>query len=95
MHTSRFNQSRLMFVTIMAVSIACVPVSAEEKELVEKIHDAQKLRASQEKELEDIRLERLNIVNKNKDTQKIPSPEKWGLVLSPDRSISSEHFNQN
>ena len=46
-------------------------LSAEEKELVEKIHDAQKLRASQEKELEDIRLERLNIVNKNKDTQKI------------------------
>ena len=27
--------------------------------------------------------------------QKIPSPEEWGLIISPDRSISSEHFNQN
>ena len=43
----------------------------QEKELVEKIQDAQKLRMSQEKELEGLRLERLNIVNKNKDTQKI------------------------
>jgi len=46
-------------------------LSAEENELIEKIQDAQKLRVSQEKELESIRLERLNIVNKNKDTQKI------------------------
>jgi len=46
-------------------------LAEEENELVEKIHDAQKLRASQEKELESLRLERLNIVNKNKDTQKI------------------------
>ena len=46
-------------------------LSAEEKELIEKIQDAQKLRVSQEKELESVRLERLNIVNKNKDTQKI------------------------
>ena len=38
---------------------------------MEKIQEAQKLRASQEKELEGLRLERLNIVNKNKDTQKI------------------------
>lgn len=43
----------------------------EENQLVEKIQEAQKLRASQEKELEGLRLERLNIVNKNKDTQKI------------------------
>ncbi len=70
-------------------------LSSEEKELVEKIQDAQKLRASQEKELESIRLERLNIVNKNKYPQKIPSPERWGLIISPDQSISSEHFNQN
>jgi len=27
--------------------------------------------------------------------QKIPSPEEWGLMISPDHSISSEHFNQN
>ncbi len=27
--------------------------------------------------------------------QKIPSPKEWGLIISPDRSISSEHFNQN
>ena len=46
-------------------------LTTEEKELVEKIQEAQKLRMSQEKELEGLRLERLNIVNKNKDTQKI------------------------
>jgi len=27
--------------------------------------------------------------------QKIPSPKQWGLMISPDHSISSEHFNQN
>ena len=27
--------------------------------------------------------------------QKIPSPKQWGLMISPDRSISAEHFNQN
>ena len=27
--------------------------------------------------------------------KKIPSPKQWGLMISPDRSISSEHFNQN
>ena len=26
--------------------------------------------------------------------QKIPSPERWGMIISPDRSITSEHFNQ-
>ena len=40
-------------------------LTVEENELLEKIQDAQKLRASQEKELEGLRLERLNIVNKN------------------------------
>ena len=39
--------------------------------LLEKIQHEQKLRTSQEKELEELRLERLDIVNKNKDTQKI------------------------
>ena len=46
-------------------------LTTEENEHVEKIYHEQKLRASQEKELEELRLERLNIVNKNKDTQKI------------------------
>ena len=46
-------------------------LNAEENELVEHIQEAQKLRISQEKELEGLRLERLNILNKNKDTQKI------------------------
>ena len=46
-------------------------LTTEENELVEKIDHEQKLRVSQEKELEELRLERLNIVNKNKDTQKI------------------------
>ena len=46
-------------------------LTTEENELVEKIQEAQKLRISQEKELEGLRLERLNIVNKNKDTQNI------------------------
>lgn len=27
--------------------------------------------------------------------QKIPSPVHWGLIVSPDGSITSEHFNQN
>jgi len=27
--------------------------------------------------------------------QKIPSPKQWGLIISPDHSITSEHFNQN
>ena len=46
-------------------------LTIEENQLQEKIHHEQKLRASQEKELEELRLERLNIVSKNKDTQKI------------------------
>ena len=46
-------------------------LTTEENELVEKIDHEQKLRVSQERELEELRLERLNIVNKNKDTRKI------------------------
>ena len=46
-------------------------LTTEENELVEKIDYEQKLRVSQEKELDELRLERLNIVNKNKDTEKI------------------------
>ena len=46
-------------------------LTIETNQLQEKLHHEQKLRASQEKELEELRLERLNIVSKNKDTQKI------------------------
>ena len=46
-------------------------LTTEENDLLEKIQESQKLRISQEKELEGLRLERLNIVNKNKDTQNI------------------------
>ena len=46
-------------------------LSKIENILLEKIQHEQKLRTSQEKELEELRLERLDIVNKNKDTQKI------------------------
>ena len=46
-------------------------LSIEENELIEKIQYEQKLRATQEKELEELRLDRLRIVNKNKDTEKI------------------------
>ena len=30
-----------------------------------------------------------------KYAQKITSPKQLGLIISPDHSISSEHFNQN
>ena len=46
-------------------------LTIETNQLQEKIQYEQKLRVSQEKELEELRLERLNIVSKNKDTQKI------------------------
>ena len=44
---------------------------SEESELVEKIHHEQKLRVIQERELEELRSDRLKIVNKNKETQEI------------------------
>ena len=56
---------------ILSVNEQLSKLTTQENELVEKIHNDQKLRESQEKELEELRLERLNIVNKNKDTQKI------------------------
>ena len=46
-------------------------LTTEENELVDKIYYEQKMRATQEKELEELRLDRLRIINKNKDTQKI------------------------
>jgi len=46
-------------------------LATEENEFVEKIYHEQKLRATQEKELAELRQDRLKIVNKNKDTQKI------------------------
>ena len=30
-----------------------------------------------------------------KSPQNIQSPQKWGVLISPDHSITSEHFNQN
>jgi hypothetical protein len=56
---------------ILSVNEQLSKLTSQENELVEKIHHDQKLRESQEKELEELRLERLNIINKNKDTQKI------------------------
>ena len=56
---------------LLSINEQLSQLTSEENELVEKIHHEQKLRASQEKELQELRLERLNIVNKNKDTQKI------------------------
>ena len=56
---------------ILSVNEQLSKLTTQENELVEKIHNDQKLRESQEKELEELRLERLNIVSKNKDTQKI------------------------
>ena len=35
------------------------------------------------------------IEHSGKYPQKIPYPNQWGLMISPDHSISSEHFNQN
>jgi len=56
---------------LLSVNEQLSQLTTQENDLVEKIHHEQKLRASQEKELEELRLERLNIINKNKDTQKI------------------------
>tara|TARA_B110000263_G_C15287954_1_gene501804 strand:- start:914 stop:1390 length:477 start_codon:yes stop_codon:yes gene_type:complete len=56
---------------ILSVNEQLSKLTVQKNELVEKIYNDQKLRESQEKELEELRLERLNIVNKNKDTQKI------------------------
>ena len=65
------NETDLKTNELFSVNKQLSQLGIEEYELVEKIHHNQKLRASQEKELEELRLERLNIVNKNKDTQKI------------------------
>ena len=66
-------------------------LTIETNQLQEKIQYEQKLRVSQEKELEELRLERLNIVSKNKDTQKIQeqilqSRNRLDLIVS-DRSM--------
>ena len=66
-------------------------LTIETNQLQEKIQYEQKLRVSQEKELEELRLERLNIVSKNKDTQKIQeqilqSRNRLDQIVS-DRSI--------
>ena len=65
------NETDLKTKELLSSNDQLSQLTKEENEFVEKIHHNQKLRALQEKELEELRLERLNIVNINKDTQKI------------------------
>ena len=65
------NETNLKTNELLSTNTELSQLTIEENQLQEKIHHEQKLRASQEKELEELRLERLNIVSKNKDTQKI------------------------
>ncbi|MBC8250368.1 MAG: hypothetical protein H8E89_02115 [Candidatus Nitrosopelagicus sp.] len=64
------NETDLKTNEILSANEQLSQLTLEENDLVEKIYHDQKLRATQEKELEELRLERLNIINKNKDTQK-------------------------
>ena len=68
---AKLSKEKLARAEMLSSNEQLSDLTTEENELVEKIYHEQKLRASQEKELEELRLERLNIVNKNKDTQKI------------------------
>jgi len=65
------DETELQSNEMLSINEQSSKLITEENELIEKIDHEQKLRVSQEKELEELRLERLNIVNKNKDTQKI------------------------
>ena len=65
------NETDLKTNELLTINKELSQLTVEEKHLLEKIQHEQKLRASQEKELEELRTERLNIVSKNKDTQKI------------------------
>ena len=65
------NETDLKTNELLSANKELSQLSIDKNGLLEKIQHEQKLRASQEKELEDLRIERLNIVNKNKDTQKI------------------------
>ena len=65
------NETNLKTNELLSTNKELSQLTIETNHLQEKIQHEQKLRVSQEKELEELRLERLNIVSKNKDTQKI------------------------
>ena len=65
------NETNLKTDELLSTNKELSQLTIETNQLQEKIQHEQKLRVSQEKELEELRLERLNIVSKNKDTQKI------------------------
>ena len=85
------NETSLKTNELLSTNKELSQLTIEENHLQEKIQHEQKLRVSQEKELEELRLERLNIVSKNKDTQKIQeqilqSRNRLDQIVS-DRSI--------
>jgi len=85
------NETNLKTNELLSTNKELSQLTIEENHLQEKIQHEQKLRVSQEKELEELRLERLNIVSKNKDTQKIQeqilqSRNRLDQIVS-DRSI--------
>ena len=85
------NETNLKTNELLSTNKELSQLTIEENHLQEKIQHEQKLRVSQEKELEELRLERLNIVSKNKDTQKIQeqilqSRNRLDQIIS-DRSI--------
>jgi len=85
------NETNLKTDELLSTNKELSQLTIETNQLQEKIQHEQKLRVSQEKELEELRLERLNIVSKNKDTQKIQeqilqSRNRLDQIIS-DRSI--------
>ena len=85
------NETNLKTNELLSTNKELSQLTIETNHLQEKIQHEQKLRVSQEKELEELRLERLNIVSKNKDTQKIQeqilqSRNRLDQIVS-DRSI--------
>ena len=85
------NETNLKTNELLSTNKELSQLTIETNQLQEKIQHEQKLRVSQEKELEELRLERLNIVSKNKDTQKIQeqilqSRNRLDQIIS-DRSI--------
>ena len=85
------NETNLKTDELLSTNKELSQLTIETNHLQEKIQHEQKLRVSQEKELEELRLERLNIVSKNKDTQKIQeqilqSRNRLDQIIS-DRSI--------
>jgi len=65
------NETNIKTNELLSTNNELSQLTIETNQLQEKIQHEQKLRVSQEKELDELRLERLNIVSKNKDTQKI------------------------